>query len=57
MAMVLYAICAFLAILGGHIADKRYQELKKKVKETKKRLDAAEARLQTLLEKLEEDGK
>lgn len=54
---LIYIICAFSAILGGHIAGKRYQESRKKFDEIQNRLDATESRLQALIEKYEGDGK
>lgn len=54
---ILLVLCIGVAICSAHAADKKLQESTETGEDLNNRIDAIEMKLQTLLEKLEEDGK
>lgn len=55
--IILFFVFVFIALCSANAADKKIQESTETGEDLKNRIDAIEMKFQTLLEKLEEDGK
>lgn len=55
--IILFFVFVFIALCSANAADKKIQESAETGEDLLNRIDVIEAKLQTLIEKLEEDGK